>query len=95
MAKPSAKSLIPKRKRLDFDGARKPKSKEIDEAIELGKTAGFAVKMERHLQRRKDGPPGMNVDRNQGSAAARRSCGSTWLMGPSVTMTSASAAFAE
>jgi hypothetical protein len=54
MAKPSSKSLISKRKRLDFDTARKPRTAEIDEAIALVKTAGFANKMERHLARRKD-----------------------------------------
>jgi hypothetical protein len=61
MAKPSAKSLIPKRKRLDFNCARRPRTKEIDQAMGLVKTAGFAEKMERHLDRRIDARQALSV----------------------------------
>jgi hypothetical protein len=59
--KASTKSLVPKNQRLDFDTARKPHTAEIDEAIVLVKTAGFAVKMERHLDRRKDAIAALSV----------------------------------
>jgi hypothetical protein len=41
------------------------------------------------------GPLGMNVGHVGNPTAAVRSCGRTWVMGPRVTMTSASAALAE
>lgn len=41
------------------------------------------------------GPPGMNVGVDQGSGVRVRSCGRTWSMGPSVSITRASAALAE
>lgn len=61
MGKPSRKSLVPKHKRLDFDTARRPRTAEIDEAIALVKSAGFADKMERHLGRRKDAVGALSV----------------------------------